>query len=76
MARSHVWQHGHWPMQLAALLVAALGIAAAVSLLLWCLAGQVMARLLRSGRQSRIVNRLLALILAPSVAPRWLEIGR
>jgi threonine/homoserine/homoserine lactone efflux protein len=60
------------PMQLAALLASAFGIAATMSLLLWCTAGQLLARVLRSERQWRLVNIILALLLATSIAPMWL----
>lgn len=60
------------PMQLAALLGSAFGVAATISLLLWCAAGQVLSRMLRSEWQWRIVNVVLALLLATSIAPMWL----
>lgn len=60
------------PWQLAALLAAAFGVAAALSLTLWCLAGQLLSRVLRSERQWRMLNMALALILAASIAPMWL----
>lgn len=61
------------PLQLALLLGSAFGLAAAVSLSLWCLAGLLLARLLRTERQWRILNALLGLLLAASVIPMWLE---
>ena len=61
------------PLPLALLLAAAFGIAATVSLVLWCAAGQLLARVLRSDRQWRILNSVLALLLALSIAPMWLE---
>lgn len=60
------------PLHLAALLACAFGVAATFSLLLWCTAGQVLARLLRTERQWRMLNRLLALLLATSIVPMWL----
>jgi threonine/homoserine/homoserine lactone efflux protein len=60
------------PARLALLLGAVFGIAAAASLSLWCLAGLVLARLLRTERQWRAVNRGLGLLLAASVIPMWL----
>lgn len=60
------------PAQSALLLAVAFGLAAAASLLLWCLAGRVLARLLRSERQWRALNALLALLLATSIVPMWL----
>jgi threonine/homoserine/homoserine lactone efflux protein len=61
------------PLPLAALLAAAFGVAATVALLLWCVAGQMLARLLRSERQWRVLNIILALLLTASIAPMWLE---
>ena len=59
------------PLQLALLLGAAFGIAAAVSLSLWCLAGLLLARLLRTERQWRLLNAVLGLLLVVSVIPMW-----
>lgn len=61
------------PAQLAALLAAIFGVAAATSLILWCFAGQMLARMLRSDRQWRMLNMVLALLLAGSIAPVWLS---
>jgi threonine/homoserine/homoserine lactone efflux protein len=59
------------PVQLAALLAIAFGVAAAVSLLLWCMAGRILARRLTTDRQWRVLNVILALLLAASIAPMW-----
>ncbi len=61
------------PFQLAVLLGSAFGLAAAVSLSLWCVAGLLLARLLRTERQWRLLNALLGVLLAASVIPMWLE---
>ena len=61
------------PMQLALLLGSAFGLAAAVSLSLWCMAGLLLARLLRTERQWRALNAVLGLLLAVSIIPMWLE---
>jgi threonine/homoserine/homoserine lactone efflux protein len=61
------------PVQLAALLAVVFGVAATLSLMLWCLAGQMLARMLRSDRQWRMLNMVLALLLAGSIAPMWLS---
>ena len=61
------------PLQLAAVLGAAFGVAAIVSLMVWCLAGQMLATMLRTERQWRNVNGALALLLALSIAPLWLR---
>ncbi|WP_448044257.1 LysE family translocator [Bradyrhizobium liaoningense] len=60
------------PFQLGALLGAAFGAAALLSLSLWCTAGLLLARLLRTDTQWRVVNGLLALVLAMSIVPMWL----
>ena len=57
----------------AALLGLTFGIAAALSLSLWCLAGQMLARLLRQDRHWRAVNIGLACLLVASILPMWLE---
>ena len=61
------------PLQLAALLGSAFGLAAAVSLSLWCVAGLLLARLLRTGRQWRALNTALGALLAASILPMWWE---
>lgn len=61
------------PWQLAALLGLALGVSASAALTLWCLAGLVLARRLRTVRQWRAVNGFLGLLLAASVIPIWME---
>jgi threonine/homoserine/homoserine lactone efflux protein len=61
------------PVELAMVLGATLGLASAASLVLWCLAGALLARLLRTERQWRLVNAALGLLLALSVAPMWLK---
>lgn len=60
------------PVRLGLLLFAAFGLAATLSLSLWCAAGLVLARLLRGDRQWRIVNAALGVMLALSVVPIWL----
>ena len=59
------------PMQLAVLLGAVFGLAAAVSLSMWCVAGTLLARLLRTERQWRVLNVVLGLLLAASIIPMW-----
>ncbi len=59
------------PLQLALLLGSAFGLAAAVSLSLWCMAGLLLARLLRTERQWRVLNAVLGLLLAASIVPMW-----
>jgi threonine/homoserine/homoserine lactone efflux protein len=60
------------PVKLGLLLAGVFGVAAIVSLLLWCSGGQVLARLLKTERQWRAVNIALALLLAASILPMWL----
>ncbi len=55
----------------AAVLAAAFGVAATLSLVLWCVAGEVLARRLRSARQWRVLNGALAVLLAASIVPMW-----
>jgi threonine/homoserine/homoserine lactone efflux protein len=59
------------PAHLAMLLGVAFGTTAAVSLSLWCIAGQVLAALLRSDWQWRALNVVLGFLLAASVIPLW-----
>lgn len=61
------------PLRLAALLGAAFGFAAAISLSLWCLAGLLLARSLRTERQWRVLNAMLGLLLVVSIIPMWWE---
>jgi len=61
------------PLQLALLLGSAFGLAAAVSLSLWCMAGLLLARLLRTERQWRVLNAVLGLLLVASIIPMWWE---
>ncbi len=49
------------------------GVAAASSLTLWCGAGTVFARLLRTDRQWRTVNIVLAALVIASIVPMWVE---
>ncbi|MER8724986.1 LysE family translocator [Mesorhizobium sp. M0213] len=59
------------PLQLALLLGAVFGLAAALSLAAWCVAGTLLARLLRTERQWRMLNAVLGLLLAASIIPMW-----
>jgi len=61
------------PIQLAFLLGTAFGLAAAMSLSLWCMAGLLLARMLRTERQWRVLNAVLGALLAASILPMWLE---
>ncbi|HEV2504990.1 MAG TPA: LysE family translocator [Mesorhizobium sp.] len=60
------------PAQLSALLALAFGFAASVSVSLWCTAGTVMARLIRTEAQWRGLNMVLGVLLALSIVPMWL----
>ncbi len=59
--------------QLTAILGGCFAVAAATSLALWCAAGTVFARVLRTDRQWRMVNAVLAVLLTASIIPIWLE---
>ncbi len=48
------------------------GLAATVSLTLWCTAGLLLARTLRTNRHWRVLNTVLALLLIASIIPMWL----
>jgi threonine/homoserine/homoserine lactone efflux protein len=61
------------PVRLALVLGLTFGIAAGFSLVLWCVAGVVLARALRTERHWRIANVVLGLLLAASIVPIWLE---
>lgn len=60
------------PARLGILLALAFGFAATVSLSLWCTAGTLMARLIRTEMQWRAVNIVLGALLALSIVPMWL----
>ncbi|RVD19123.1 LysE family translocator [Mesorhizobium sp. M4B.F.Ca.ET.017.02.2.1] len=59
------------PLRLALLLGAVFGLAAAFSLSLWCVAGTLLARLLKTERQWRALNIVLGLLLAASILQMW-----
>lgn len=54
------------PVELAAVLGIAFGLAAAVSQSIWCVAGILLAKLLKTERQWRAVNTTLGVLLAAS----------
>jgi len=56
---------------LALLLGAVFGLAAAVSLTLWCTGGAWLARRLQTRRQWRVLNLVLGLLLVVSIVPMW-----
>lgn len=60
------------PARLALLLGLAFGSFSLLSMSAWCLAGLLLARLLRREAQWRALNIALALLLAASVVPIWL----
>ncbi|TPM44249.1 LysE family translocator [Mesorhizobium sp. B2-2-3] len=59
------------PARLALLLGSTFGLTAAFSLSLWCVAGMLLARLLKTEQQWRTLNILLGLVLAASIIPMW-----
>jgi threonine/homoserine/homoserine lactone efflux protein len=60
------------PLQLAMLLAAVFGSAAALALSLWCVGGAALGRRLRTAGQWRAVNGALGLLTAASVVLLWL----
>jgi threonine/homoserine/homoserine lactone efflux protein len=61
------------PLHLAVLLGLVLSLASAFSLSLWCTAGLMLARLLRTPEQWRVLNTCLGVLLALSILPMWLD---
>jgi threonine/homoserine/homoserine lactone efflux protein len=59
------------PLRVALIVGTAFGLAAALSLTLWCLGGHWLARVLKTEIQWRAVNIVLGLMLAASVVPMW-----
>jgi len=60
------------PLDVALLLAAVFGAAAALSLSLWCMGGAALGRRLRTARQWQAVNGALGLLTAASVSLLWL----
>jgi threonine/homoserine/homoserine lactone efflux protein len=60
------------PWSLAVLLGIVFGLAAIISLALWCALGQLLARLFTADWHWRILNLLSAFLLAASIFPMWL----
>lgn len=59
------------PNRLALLLGTAFGLAACISLALWCALGMLLARLLRTPVHWRILNLAMGALLAASIIPTW-----
>jgi threonine/homoserine/homoserine lactone efflux protein len=59
------------PVRLAIVLGAVFGSTAMLSLMLWCMGGQWLSRVLKTETQWRTVNVTLGLLLAASVVPMW-----
>ena len=59
------------PAHLALILGLTFGATASVSLVIWCLAGQMLARALRSDWQWKALNVALAALLVLSIIPMW-----
>ncbi|WP_199539728.1 LysE family translocator [Paraburkholderia kururiensis] len=59
------------PSRLALLLGTAFGLAACVSLALWCALGMLLARLFRTPLHWRILNLAMGVLLASSIIPTW-----
>lgn len=62
------------PAHLALILSLTFGATASVSLVIWCLAGQMLARILRSDRQWKALNVTLGVLLVLSIIPMWLGV--
>ncbi|AOI87164.1 amino acid transporter [Burkholderia cepacia] len=60
------------PARLGILLGLAFGVAAMASLSLWCFAGLLFARVLRTERQWHCLNAALGVLLVISIVPMWL----
>lgn len=60
------------PVNLALIMGMTFGSMALISLGLWCMGGILLARLVQSERQWRVINVLLGVLLAASVVPLWL----
>lgn len=60
------------PVRLGLLLGVTFGLSAVVSLSLWCVAGLLLARALRTEAQWRTLNIALGVMLAASILPIWL----
>lgn len=61
------------PLHLALILGCSFWVAAILSLSLWCIAGLILARLLRTDAQWHAFNALLGALLVISIVPMWLE---
>lgn len=57
---------------MAGLLATVFAVFSALSLTIWCVGGLLLARLLRSERQWRVLNIALGLLLLASIVPIWL----
>jgi threonine/homoserine/homoserine lactone efflux protein len=57
---------------LAVLLGLVFAVLSMASLALWCVAGVVLARALKTERQWRLLNRFLGVLLVVSIVPLWL----
>ena len=59
------------PIVLAMLLAAVFGMSAVLSLAIWCTGGVWLSRTIRSERGWRLLNLMLAALLAASIALMW-----
>jgi threonine/homoserine/homoserine lactone efflux protein len=60
------------PIRLGLLLGVTFGLAAVGSLSLWCAAGLLLARVVRTETEWRVLNVALGVLLAASILPIWL----
>jgi threonine/homoserine/homoserine lactone efflux protein len=61
------------PVRVALVLGGTFGLAAALSLSIWCTAGVMIGRLISTPRQWRVLNAALAVLLAVSIIPMWYQ---
>jgi threonine/homoserine/homoserine lactone efflux protein len=59
------------PLYLALILGGTFGIAAIMSLSLWCFTGLILARIIKTDTQWHILNALLGVLLVISIIPMW-----
>ncbi|PWE52538.1 amino acid transporter [Metarhizobium album] len=62
-----------WPPGQVALIGATFMVFATASMALWCTTGHALAQLLKSDWQWQVLNLTMALLLAASIIPLWLE---
>ncbi len=64
---------GNGPLHFAILLGAIFALLSTLSLVIWCVAGVLFAKIMRTDRQWQIMNVTLGILLAASIFPIWLQ---